>query len=133
MSTWLEKLKRRFPSGQFTTERSILDAHSGDAWWAQAQPEAVFFPESTADLSRLMKVANQEGVPVTARGAGKGYVGGCVPQKGGIVVSFVRMNRILEITPVDGVARVQPGVITADLQDAVAKLGWFYPPDPASR
>ncbi len=111
----------------------VLDAHAGDAWWARSQPQAVFFPDSAAELAGVMKVANAERVPVTARGAGRGYVGGCVPQKGGLVVSFVRMAQILEINPIDGIVRVQPGVITADLQAAVEKLGWFYPPDPASR
>ena len=71
-------------------------------------------------------------VPVTPRGSGVGYVGGCVPVQAGIALSVARMNRILEISPADGLAVVQPGVITGDLQDAVKKMGWYYPPDPAS-
>jgi glycolate oxidase len=71
-------------------------------------------------------------VPVTTRGAGIGYVGGCVPVKGGIVLSTARMNHILAISPQDGVAVVQPGLITGELQEAVRSLGWDYPPDPAS-
>lgn len=80
-----------------------------------------------------MRLANRHRIPVTPRGAGHGYVGGCVPVKGGIVVSLERMNRILEINPGDFVAVVQPGVITQTLQDEVERLGLFYPPDPASR
>ena len=79
-----------------------------------------------------MRFSDQYGVPVTARGAGAGYVGGAVPIHGGIVVSLERMVKILEINPADGVAIVEPGVITGDLQDAVRKQGWYYPPDPAS-
>ena len=64
--------------------------------------------------------------------AGVGYVGGCVPIRGGIALSMMRMNRILGIHPEDGVAIVQPGVITHELQKAVRAVGWEYPPDPAS-
>ena len=79
-----------------------------------------------------MKFANERKIPVTTRGAGYGYVGGCVPVQGGIVLSTARMNRILGIHPEDGVAIVQPGVITGDLQEAAHAVGWEYPPDPAS-
>lgn len=61
-----------------------------------------------------------------------GYVGGCVPAQGGIALSVARMNKILELSPADGLAVVQPGVITGDLQDAARARGWYYPPDPAS-
>jgi glycolate oxidase len=70
---------------------------------------------------------------VTPRGAGCGYVGGCVPARGGIVLSLERMNRIKAIEAGDFVAVVQPGVVTESLQDAVERRGLFYPPDPASR
>ena len=70
---------------------------------------------------------------MTARGGGHGYVGGCVPIRGGIVLSLERMNRILEINPKDFVAVVQPGVITEQLQEAVERKNLFFPPDPASR
>ena len=79
-----------------------------------------------------MKFANERGIPVTTRGAGVGYVGGCVPVEGGIALSVVRMNSVVEIMPEDGVVVTQPGVILRDLQVAVSELGWYYPPDPAS-
>jgi glycolate oxidase len=79
-----------------------------------------------------MAFANRWGIPVTTRGAGVGYVGGCVPVTGGIVLSVAKMNRIVELNPADGVAVVQPGVITGDLQKAARAVGWDYPPDPAS-
>ena len=115
------------------TDADTLAAHAGDKWHAAAQPHAVVLPTCTEEVSVLMRFANERGIPVTARGAGVGYVGGCVPVHGGIVLSTARMNRILEINPADGVAVAEPGVLTADLQDACAELGWFYPPDPASR
>jgi glycolate oxidase len=92
----------------------------------------VVFATSTADVSAVLRFAHAEKVPVTTRGAGIGYVGGCVPVRGGIVLSVARMDRILEINPADGVAVVQPGVITKAVQDAARAAGWSYPPDPAS-
>jgi glycolate oxidase len=110
----------------------VLAGHSGDKWSASHPPDVVVFAESTADVSAVLKFASAQGIPVTTRGAGFGYVGGCVPVHGGIVLSTIRMNRILGLHPQDGVAIVQPGVITRTLQDAARALGWEYPPDPAS-
>lgn len=115
------------------TDETVRRAHSSDKWFAHAMPDAVAFPTNTEDVARIMRYASQHTIPVTARGGGVGYVGGCVPVQGGIVISTDRMKRILEVNPQDGVAVVQPGVHTAELQDACARLGWFYPPDPASR
>ncbi|MES2438462.1 MAG: FAD-linked oxidase C-terminal domain-containing protein [Verrucomicrobiota bacterium] len=115
-----------------TTTAEILAAHSGDKWSASHPPDVVVFAESTADVSAVLKFANENKIPVTTRGAGFGYVGGAVPVQGGIVLSTARMNKILGMHPEDGVAIVQPGVITGDLQAAAHAVGWEYPPDPAS-
>src|SRR5205085_3223267 len=82
---------------------------------------------------KLLRFANRHKIPVTPRGGGHGYVGGCVPVQGGIVLSLERLNRVLEISRDDFVAIVQAGVNTQLLQEKVEKLGLFYPPDPASR
>ena len=121
-----------FPRGLVATDDVALAAHAGDAWFASHTPEAVFFPRRAEDVAKLLRFANGRRIPVTARGAGRGYVGGCVPKRGGIVVSFAKMNRVLEINPVDGVAVVQPGVITGEFQAQARDLGLLYPPDPAS-
>lgn len=115
-----------------TAAPEVVSAHSGDKWFAAHPPEVVVFPESTAEVAAVLRMAAAEGIPVTARGAGVGYVGGCVPVRGGIALALARMNRIKEINLADGVAVVEPGVITGDLQAAVRARGWFYPPDPAS-
>ena len=115
------------------TDEETRRAHAGDKWHAAALPEVVVLPRCTEEVAATLRFAHAHAVPVTARGAGVGYVGGCVPVRGGIVLSTARMNRIEEINPADGVAVVEPGVLTADLQNACAELGWFYPPDPASR
>ena len=111
---------------------STLAAHSGDKWFAQHEPEVVVFAQTTDQVSRLLRFASDKNVPVTARGAGFGYVGGCVPLRGGIALSLARMNRIREISFEDAVAVVEPGVITGELQAAARAQKLFYPPDPAS-
>lgn len=127
------ELTQLLGTAQVSTEPEVLQAYSGDKWYATALPEAVVFPESTEEVARLMQYASAHNIPVTARGAGVGYVGGCVPVRGGICLTLEKMNRIIEICTTDGVAIVEAGVITADLQQAVRELGWFYPPDPASK
>ena len=115
-----------------STEAAVLATHATDKWFASREPEAVVFARSTEDVSKLLRFAHRRGIPVTPRGAGYGYVGGCVPSRGGIALSLARMNRIEEIHFADGVAVVQPGVITGELQVAVRRRGLYYPPDPAS-
>ncbi|MFR1412108.1 MAG: FAD-binding oxidoreductase [Akkermansia sp.] len=128
-----EDISRILGRGKTSADPEVLALHAGDKWYASVLPELVVFPESTEDVSLLMRYASSMNIPVTARGGGVGYVGGCVPVRGGISLSLERMNRILEIAPEDGVAVVEPGVITADLQRKARALGWFYPPDPASK
>src|SRR4030081_2167236 len=113
-------------------DSETLTAHSGDKWFASETPEVVVFPRSTSDVRKLLQFAARHKVPVTARGAGYGYVGGCVPVRRGIALSLMRMNRIKEISFADAIAIVEPGVITADLKAAVRAQKLFYPPDPAS-
>jgi glycolate oxidase len=127
------RLARLLPAGEVTFDESVLRAHAGDKWFAAHIPEAVALPRSNRSVSALLKFATQHRIPVTPRGAGFGYVGGCVPARGGIALSVMRMNRIKEINAHDFVAVVQPGVITQHLQEAVELQGLFYPPDPASR
>lgn len=115
-----------------STSPEDLTTHGIDKWNFAAPPEVVVFAETTADVSKVLSFAHQKGIAVTTRGAGIGYVGGAVPIHGGIVLSVARMNQILELAPADGLAVVQPGVITRTLQDAAAEQGWYYPPDPAS-
>ncbi len=112
---------------------ATLAAHSGDKWFAAESPEAVVFARSTADVSALLKFADSRQIPVTARGAGYGYVGGCVPVQRGVALSLMKMNRIKEIHFADAVAVVEPGALTGELKAAARAQGLFYPPDPASQ
>ena len=113
-------------------DEATLAAHSGDKWFANHAPEAVVLPDSTEQVSQLLTFASEHKIPVTPRGAGYGYVGGCVPVRGGIALSLARMNRIKEINFADAIAVVEPGVITGDLQAKAKEQKLFYPPDPAS-
>jgi len=121
-----------FDDRRVSRAQDTLVEHSTDKWHASAMPEVVVFPESSQDVSLVMKYANRHNVPVTTRGTGTGHIGGCVPVNGGISLSLKHLNQILEINPEDGVAVCQPGVVVGDLQDAVRERGWYYPPDPAS-
>jgi glycolate dehydrogenase FAD-linked subunit len=127
-----DRLRQFLKTDTVATDAKTLAAHSGDKWFAAHEPEVVVFARSTNDVRQLLEFASREKIPVTARGGGFGYVGGCVPVRGGIVLSFVRMNRIKEISFADAVAVVQPGVFTADLKAAARTQKLFYPPDPAS-
>ena len=100
--------------------------------FARGLPELVVLPQTTEEAARVLKLANTEGVPVTPRGAGSSLTGGPVPMRGGISLCLARMNRILEFSALDRLARVQPGVVTRDFRRAVARKGFFSPPDPAS-
>jgi glycolate oxidase len=129
----LRRLARRLPPGELKFDGPTRQAHAGDKWFASRLPDAVALPRSTRSVSTLLRFAHGHHIPVTPRGAGHGYVGGCVPLRGGIALSLARMNRIREINAGDFVAVVQPGVITQKLQEAVEAQGLYYPPDPASR
>lgn len=129
----ISRLAGLLRSGELRTEKSFCEKYAGDKWFASRLPEAVALPRDSRSVSTLLRFANEHRIPVTPRGAGHGYVGGCVPVRGGIVLSLERLNRIQEINAADFVAVVQPNVLTKTLQDAVEAQGLFYPPDPASR
>jgi glycolate oxidase len=129
----LRQLESQLQRGELRFDAPTLQSHAGDKWYASRPPEAVALPRTTRSVSTLLRFAQEHKIPVTARGAGFGYVGGCVPALGGIVVSLARLNRIKEINVEDFVAVAQAGVVTQQLQEAVEKLGLYYPPDPASR
>lgn len=125
-------LERLLGKDRVSSAAETLAAHAADRWFASRTPDVVVFAQNTEDVSRLLGFAQRRGIPVTARGSGYGYVGGCVPVQGGIALSLARMQGIKEINFADAVAVVEPGVITATLQAAVRKKRLFYPPDPAS-
>ena len=95
-------------------------------------PDAVVFVENIEQVQKVLKIANKYRVPVICRGAGTNVVGACRCVHGGIILNFSKMNKIIEINPVNMTATVQPGVVVGNLQKEVEKIGLFYPPDPSN-
>ncbi|HEY4707038.1 MAG: glycolate oxidase subunit GlcD [Deltaproteobacteria bacterium GWA2_55_10] len=126
------ELKRIAGEGNVSFSKEELLCYSYDATNKLHLPDAVVFPSGPEEISLILKMANSEGFPVIPRGAGTGFSGGSLPVNGGVVISFEKMKRILEIDTENLIAVVEPGVVTWDLQQSVEKLGLFYPPDPSS-
>jgi glycolate oxidase len=120
--------------GKENVQASLEDrkCYSYDGRVDGAIPDLIVFPASAEDVSRILVLANKYRFPVIPRGAGSGLTGGSVPVNGGVIISFTRMDRILEIDAENLITVVEPGVITFLLQQEVAKKGLFYPPDPSS-
>ena len=114
------------------TEKQDLICYSYDATQMEFLPDAVVHPANADEVSAVLKLANRSGFPVFPRGAGSGFTGGSLPKAGGVVLVVTRMDRILRIDTENLIAEVEPGVVTEQFQQAVEKLGLFYPPDPAS-
>lgn len=114
------------------TGQNELEDYSTDSTQLKYFPEAVAFPSSNKEISEIFRLANKFSFPVVPRGGGSGKTGGAIPIKGGLVLAMNRFNRILEIDQDNLIAKVEPYVITAHLQEEVEKVGLFYPPDPAS-
>jgi glycolate oxidase len=125
----LEKITGR--DGVLTSPEDLA-VYSYDGTFEQGCPEVVVLPRSTDQVSQVVRLAAQAHIPVVSRGMGSGLAGGSVPSLGGIVLAMTRMNRMLEIDQANATAHVEAGIVTADLQTAVEKLGLFYPPDPSS-
>ncbi len=99
----------------------------------KGRPEAVVFPRSTEEVVEVVKIAGRYDLPFVGRGAGTGLSGGVIPTRGGIMIGFSRMNRILEIDCENECAVVQPGVVNLDITRAVQAHGYYYAPDPSSQ
>ena len=110
-----------------------LTLYEYDGGIDKARPDLVVFPETTEQVAAIVKLAAERGIPIVGRGAGTGLSGGAIPRAGGIVVSFARMNRILEIDLANERAVVQPGVVNIEITNAVEADGYFYAPDPSSQ
>ena len=115
----------------FTPEDLAIYGYDGT--FVEAQPDIVVVPETTEQVSHIVKLAAETHTPIVPRGMGSGLAAASVPYpKGGIVLCLTRMNHILEIDQENATVKAEAGVVTADLQAAVEKLGLFYPPDPSS-
>ncbi len=123
---------RRFLGKGLLTDPADCWPYGYDNSRRQALPQAVALVTEAHQVQALVQCCAAEGIPLIPRGRGTGTTGATVPDLGGIVVSFERMNRILDIDPENRIARVEPGVINGDLQRRAAAQGFFWPPDPTS-
>ena len=128
----LARLREIVGAENVLVDEERVEPYAGDALKEKFPPEAVVLPRTAREVSEVLKLANERGFPVTARGGGVGYTGGAVPVEGGVVVGTDRMNRVREISVENLYAVTEPGVTTYALQQAVEEVGLFYPPDPAS-
>ena len=99
----------------------------------RALADFVVFPTSAQHVSAVVKLANRENLPFVARGAGTGLSGGCLPAEGGIVISLMRMNKVLEVDYENQIAVVEPGLVNLHLSWKVGARGYYYAPDPSSQ
>ncbi|MBW1691708.1 MAG: FAD-binding protein [Deltaproteobacteria bacterium] len=128
----IHKLVQILGEEHILTKTVDLSPFSHDATNQDFVPDAVAFPQDADQISKILQLANEELFPVIPRGAGSGMSGGAVAVRGGLVLSMERLNKILLIDEENLLAKVEPGVVTAHLQEEVEKCGLFYPPDPAS-
>ena len=132
---FIKELNTTLPSKNVITDIQSCVEYSQDASYIKDKTnvaDAVIFVESIEQVQSVVKLANKYEIPIICRGAGTNTVGSCIPVHGVIVLNFEKMNKILDITPQNMTARVQPGVIVGDLQKEVEKVGLFYPPDPSN-
>nr|ADI87750.1 FAD linked oxidase domain protein [uncultured Nitrospirae bacterium MY3-11A] len=128
----MKSLKNVLAEGTYSMEKEDLLCYGYDASGLDVLPAAVVWPTTAADISKLMQFAYQNDIKVIPRGAGTGLTGGSVAANDSIILSFEKMNRIIEVDMRNLNVVVEPGVINGDLQRALKDQGYFYPPDPAS-
>lgn len=129
---FIERLKAMIEPQCVYEDLEKREAYCFDATNLRFLPDLVVEPRTTRQVSQLMQMANEATIPVVPRGAGSGITGGALAIQGGIILSLLKMDKILEVNERNLIAVVEPGVINQDLQKAVEKKGLFYPPDPAS-
>ncbi len=131
-ATFVAELAALLGAEGWRTDETTRRAHGEDDSRQFALPDAVAFPQNREQVAAIVRACRAHRVPIVARGAGTGTTAAAVPLRGGLVVSFARMNRILAIQSQDRCAVVEPGVLNGDLQQALASHGLFWPPDPSS-
>lgn len=129
----LADLRRIVGAGNVHTGRADAEVYSYDASLAIGIPDAIVFPAATAEVAAVVRAAGAACVPIIPRGFGTNLSGGSIAPRGGIVLGLTRMNRIVSLEPERRIAVAQPGVTNLELQNALAPLGWFFAPDPASQ
>jgi D-lactate dehydrogenase (cytochrome) len=132
--THINHLQALVASDRFSAGESVLDLHARDqSSHPPHRPEAVLWPIAPSEVAEILKYANANLIPITGWGSGSSLEGNPIPLKGGLVLDFCQMNRILEIRDEDFQADVEPGVVFQDLNEKLKHTGLFFPPDPGAR
>ena len=131
--TLLRSLKSLLPKGQVFTDLAALLVYDADAGLDKGRPEAVVFPRTAEEVVRVVQWATTHNVALVARGAGTGLSGGAVADRGGIIVEFAKMNRILEMDVLGRSVVTEPALINLRLDEQARLHGLYFPPDPASQ
>src|SRR3954447_7238228 len=128
-TSFIDLLVARVAPRNVRTDVDVADDESHDeALGAEpVRPRAVVIPDCTAQVADVLEICAEHNVPVTARGTGSGLSGACIPPDGGVVVSFQRMNRVLEVDEETHLAVVQPGVQLDQLDAELSSVGLAYP------
>lgn len=127
-------LKTLVDSKSFFYKDQIADDYSKDEiGTVVGVPEVLMFVQTAEQISKIMKYANENIIPVVVRGSGTGLVGGCVPLEGGIVICTSRMNKILELDENNLTLTVEPGVLLFEIYQYLESRGYFYAPDPGEK
>ncbi|MGW6457001.1 FAD-binding oxidoreductase [Streptomyces sp. NPDC055078] len=134
MNDLLERLRADLPAEALITDPDVMASYSRDmaSFCDAGTPAVVVMPRTVEQVQQVMRTATELRVPVVPQGARTGLSGAANASDGCVVLSLTKMDRILEISPVDRIAVVEPGVVNADLSRAVGELGLYYPPDPSS-
>ena len=131
----ISDLKKNIPASNVLDTLEERYAYAQDATNIRAiknLPDAVVFVENIDQVQTVVKLANKYKIPIICRGAGTNVVGACVVEHGGIILNFSKMNKIINISPENMTATVEPGVVLGHFQREVEKFGLFYPPDPSN-
>lgn len=131
----IEKIKQIVSAQNVLTsleERYVYALDATNKQNIENLPDVVVFVENTEQVQQIVRIAYENKIPIIPRAAGTNLVGACIVKKGGIVMNFSKMNKILEVNVENLTARVQPGVVIGNLQKEVEKTGLFYPPDPSN-
>jgi D-lactate dehydrogenase (cytochrome) len=132
--THIEHFRAMVAADRFSAGESVLDLHARDqSSHPPHRPEAVIWPSSPSEVAEILKYANANLIPITGWGSGSSLEGNPIPLKGGLVLDFAQMNRILAIREEDFQADVEPGVVFQDLNEKLKHTGLFFPPDPGAR
>lgn len=128
----IEKLKEIVGEDDIRVDEPSIYIYSRDATIFQSYPDVIVRPESTEEVSKIVKLAYEHNIPITPRGSGTSLCGGAVPTHGGIVIDMRKMNRILSFNIANQTVEVEAGVVCDDLNEFLAPYGYFFPPDPSS-